>query len=366
MSSESSKIVDNLGVAGCYHPHIDSKNFSFLEPITRDKKVIFIAESRHYVPEFKETLFDIALYLHRHAELRVVALESLYGLHPFLEDASLGKIPVSETPSGSFEGKIAEYNRELDEESKLLVTSIDIEHSINHTKDLTVKYLSYLAELATWPDVALGLKEAITRLYDLKERNETHAYLNDLAERFERSRAHFPDHSIEEIGFSLELMHASVDYQLLPREESVEFEEIRGKYFRATIQRALAKAEARNGSLLCFVGATHAVKTPKPADEPWCGQWTEACYFAQEYPKTTGKTASILLCVATHKGQSSYSEDIGPLEKVYLDSAPQSKMSFLDLSGQDINSLGLVDSKYVSQHGPKFDGILFFWDVTSL
>jgi len=364
MNSEVSKIADDLDLAGYYHPDVDGKDFSFLEPITRDKKIIFIGEGRHYVPEFKKALFDIAVYLHRHDNLRVVALESLYGLHPFLEDTSLGKTTASETQTESFEGKIAEYNRELDEEDKLLVTSIDIEHSINHTKEITVKYLSYLAKRASCPDVVLGLSEAIAGLYELKERDEIHTYLNSLAESFERNRTHFLEQIVEEIGFSLELMHASVDYQLLLGEESVEFEEIRGKYFRATIQRALAKAEARNGSLICFVGATHAVQTPKPPDDIWCGQWTEACYFAREYPKTAGKTTSILLCAATDKGQSGYSEDIGPLEKECLNSDPQSKMSFLDLTGYNTSNLGLLDSNYVLENGPKFDGILFFRDVT--
>jgi len=261
--------------------------------------------------------------------------------------------------------KIAEYNKGLAEKNKLLVTSIDIEHSINHTKDVTVRYLSYLADQAASTAASQELRRVINRLHDLKERGEIHSYLNDLEDRWDKNKGHFADDVIEEIRFSLELMHASVDYQLLPREDTVEFEEIRGKYFRATIQRALAKAEERNGALLCFVGAVHAVKTPKPANDYLCGQWTEACYFAQEYSPSAGKTASILLCAATYKDQSGYSEDIGPLEEACLDSVPQSKMSFLNLSQLDMSKVGATDTQYVSQYGPKFDGIVFLRGVTS-
>lgn len=366
MSSTDRELMSKFDVTDCYHPYIDGKDFSCLESITRDTKIIFMAESRHYVAEFKDAFFDIAVYLHQHANVRVVALESLYGLHPFLEDASLGKIPISsEVPFEPFVEKIAEYNKDLAQKNKLLVTTIDIEHSINHTKDVTVRYLSHLADYATLSTASQELKKVINKLHDLKERGEIHSYLNNLEEHWERNKEHFADDVIEEIRFSLELMHASIDYQLLPREDTIEFEEIRGKYFRATIQRALAKAEERNGILLCYVGATHAVKTPKPANEHWCGQWTEACYFAQEYPPTAGKTASILLCAAAYKNQSDYSEDIGPLERVCLDSAPQSKVSFLNLSRLDMSTVGVTDTRYVSQYGTKFDGIVFLRDVAS-
>ncbi len=358
-------MISAFDVTDCYH-QIDGKDFSCLEPITRDKNIIFIGESRHYVPEFKDAFFDITVYLHQHANVRVVALETLYGLHPFLEDVSLGKIFISsEMRFEPFVEKLAEYNKELAEKNKLLITSIDIEHSINHTKDVTVRYLSRLADCATLSTVSQGFKEEINRLYALNGRGEIHSYLNDLEERWERNNEHFADDVIEEIQFSLELMHASVDYQLLPREDTVGFEEIRGKYFRVTIQRALAKAGKRNGSLLCSVGSVHAVKTPKPANDYLCGQWTEGCYFAQEYPPTAGKTASILLCAATYKEQSGYSEDIGPLERACLDSAPQSKMSFLNLGQLDMSKVGATETQYVSQYGPKFDGIVFLRGVTS-
>jgi len=62
----------------------------------------------------------------------VYAKEAVYGAHPFLEAASLGK-PNALMPT-IIPRQILEFNSKQPTDKKILMTALDVEHSIEITK----------------------------------------------------------------------------------------------------------------------------------------------------------------------------------------------------------------------------------------
>ena len=338
---------------------VNTGDFGFLDAAVEGKRIIFVGESPHGVREFHDVLFPLLCHLHRHRRLRVVAFEAMYGLHPVFEAVSLGRREFAEGPR--LLKLIAEYNEAQAE--PLLATCVDIEHAISHTKPATVRYLSYLADCADSDEAAERLRGHVSKLPRLRERSELHGFLDTLGSLFHEDRRAFPSEDMDEIRFSLELMHASVDSHLLPYADTVEHAERRGKYFRASITRALAKAERRDGILLCYVGGAHVSKQPRTADEPCCGRWSEAEYFANVHPSTRGKVASLTFVAASYGGQEGYTDSLCDAERAYLDAAPPtSTVAYMDVQ-MLVGEATDATCASLSPDGPKHDGVFLFRDV---
>jgi len=344
------------------------EDFSCVLPQVKDASAIFLGDSRHYIPEIKRIRLELSIFLAQHCDVKVIAFESMYGLHPFMEAESMGKVKTADYVSSA----ILNYNNKVPEDKKVLVTALDVDHSINHSKSKTVKYFEYLAALSSSPKCTTALKQAIPKLLSLKERKELHRYLDELEKIFNQYKDTFSTKDWDEVSFSLKLMHASVDFQLitlkwqwaaLSRGMSIRLAEIRAEFFRKTIERALAKADVRKGKLVCIVGGAHITKVPLGWEDNLIGKWAEADYFHRIHGNTQGKVASILVNALSFKGRPyKKKNDLDDIAYELIDD--DSELLYIPLTPLKDHAGELAWSKYFSKHGPKFDGVIFLKNAT--
>jgi hypothetical protein len=343
------------------------EDYSCVLPQVEDASIIFLGDSRHYIPEIKSIRLELGVFLAQHANVRVIGFESMYGLHPFMAAESMGKAETSDYVSST----ILDYNTRVPDNSKVLVTALDVDHSINHSKSKTVKYFEYLAALSSSDKCVTELKQAIPKLLSLKERGELHRYLDGLETTFSQYRDTFSAEDWDEVSFSLELMHASVDFQLitykwqrvpLSRKMRIRLHEIRAEFFRKTVERAFAKASERKGKLLCIVGGAHIVKGPLGKGNSLIGKWAEADYFHRIHADTQGKVASILVNALSFKGQPY--EKKNDLDDIAYEMLADGELLYIPLAALANHSEDLAWSEYFSSHGPRFDGVIFLRKAT--
>jgi len=345
----------------------DGEDFSCVLPQLQGAEIIFAGESPHWVPDVRAAIVRFALQLAAEHDLRVMAFESLYGRHPFMEMSSLGLAGPEATTSGVPEAIVA-YNQQVPEARRLLATAIDIEHSINHSKPATVKYLSHLASRSDSAVAAEELRSSARRLLELDKRQEIHDWLDELADVFARHRSGFAAADWQEVDFSLGLMHASVDYQLLWSRD-VQFggiwkwhQELRGRYFRETVKRALNKARARQGRLLCYVGGAHAVRTPLSDGGSIVGKYTEAHWFGEHFAQTRGHVASILFKVLSYRDKEY--RKTGDLDDIAHELIGEADYLYVPLDALDQHAAELAWSRFFSKDGHKYDGVMFLANVS--
>lgn len=346
-------------------------DLSCLLPQIKPAPIIFLGESpRHGIPEVKQAGVALAIDLARHAQVRVVGFEWIYGMHPFVEAESLGQ----PTDKPHVEPEILRYNASAPDNRKLLVTALDIEHSLGHAdKSGTIRYLENLANRSSSRESATILKCAITKLPSLKNANELHSFLNDLQVLFESQETTFGPEDWEELTFSLALMHGSVDfqnaYQKEARGERIGADELafgydrRAEFFRRTIERALLKARARGGSLVCYVGGAHAIKTRMKQSGSLVQQRAEAAHFHHSHPATRGQVKSILIQAVSFQGQ--HFSRKWDLDDIAYDMLRDGEWLYMPLAMLATPADDLSWSQYFSPDGPKHDGILFIKGATS-
>jgi len=356
------RIISQSNVA-----HPVNGDFSCLLSQVEDASVIFLGESPHHTIEIRQAVMELSVFLAKHANARVVGFESLYGLHPFLEAESIGDLASTQHISPV----ILNYNRRVPVDQKLLVTALDIEHSINHSKHYTVNFLTHLAARSSSDQGQKKLMQFIPELSSLKEREQLHTYLDELEILFNTYKETFAAEDWEEVSFSFELMRASVDYQMsyagkrnLVRSRSgiMAIEGIRAEYFRKTVERALTKAEERDGKLICYVGGAHAVKTPSEMYDVPLGQRTEADYFNQIHPRSKGRVASILLHAISFKNKA-FRKSLD-LDDIAYELMGDAGLLYIPLAALMKNCDNLSWSKYFTKSGPKYDGVIFFKNVS--
>ena len=110
----------------------------------QDAEIVFVGEDRHHIPAVIDVAFRLGLSLADHSSIKVFALEGLYGFHPFMEQASLSALSAD-----AFDELVVQYNQRKPEAERILMTAIDIEHSIAMPNIwyLAADYLFHLAHL---------------------------------------------------------------------------------------------------------------------------------------------------------------------------------------------------------------------------
>ncbi|MCE5187127.1 MAG: hypothetical protein LLF76_13480 [Planctomycetaceae bacterium] len=249
------------------------------------KDVIFLGEV-HQIPELYEAAYQIILLVAAERPL-VYAKEMVYGMHPFLEDGSMGR--ANPVYTYTLAQPLAQFNERQPPDRKILMTALDVEHTIEHDKASTVRFLQELVRRSSSQDVRDALESHIPRLTDTKSFDEVDAYLRELNNLFISNLKTFSAADQDEIRFSLDLLQASNTYR---RHNATRWTDLRFfnqgvylryEYFKKTIVRAHEKAQQRNAALLCHVGNGHAT---------YGSRW-EAHYFARKYPPTRGKVFAI-------------------------------------------------------------------------
>lgn len=290
------------------------EDHGYLDPLLSGKRILFLGES-HYVPKIQAAEADLAIEARRRLGFGVLAMESLYSGWPFLEALSLdggtsvtrdGRTAAESLLVTPIRARVLAYNRKVPAGERLMVTAVDIDHAIYHTKPKTIQYFEYLASRSS---SEVGRKELLAEIPTLllvRNLEETLSYLSRLEVLFQAHEPSFLASDMEEIRFSLDLERNSARYQYGWRKEAMEIgaqknpetEELRGRFFRQSITRALHKAEAAGTSLICVVGGAHAIKSEFGPGDSIVGRIAEARYFEMEFPGTLGRTASIMIMEA--------------------------------------------------------------------
>lgn len=338
---------------------LPDSNFENLPSDLKENEIIFLGEYEHRSRPLSLAASKLAVYLASHRPV-VYALESRYGSHPLFEAVSLGKEKATIDPM-LYPEAIQAFNSSQTADKKILLTAIDIEHTIYHTKSYTVHFLQELAQRSTSDVARRIIQNHIPQLTTQDTFDKVNRYLEELKGVFLQHLGTFSPEDQDEILFSLDLLQASNQFYqyisdwrirrfyLTPRGWN-----IRAQYFKKTIERAYHKAQRRKAILLCRVGAPHASLTDK---------YYEALYFAKKYSPTKGKVVSIGLVPVyynireTNDNVTGKHNDIDSIVKILMKGDECSYLSLSKLQENTNNSFKW--SKYYSNSGPKYDGLLF-------
>jgi len=333
---------------------LPDNNFEHLPSDLKENEIIFLGEIHKVIPLI-HAAERFAVYLATSKPV-VYAMELCYGLGPFMEAASLGH--PKKAKQGWSSKYIQAFNSKQTADRKILMTAIDIEHTIYHTKSDTVLFLQDLAGRST-SDVARGIiQKEIPQLTTQYTFGKVNSYLKKLRGLFLEHLDTFSSEDQDEILFSLDLLQASNWYHQYDvaggiTEALMRPWDIRQKYFTKTIKRAYRKAQKRKAVLLCRVGASHIN----------LGRKTEARYFARDYSLTKGKVVTIRLAPLyydTTKVDDADAEKHSDIDSIVKVLMKDYKYSYLSLSElQQNTNTSFKWSKYYSNSGPKYDGLLF-------
>jgi hypothetical protein len=357
---------------------LPDKSFENLPSSLTENEIIFLGET-HNIRALHQAAAKLAVYLATDRPV-VYASESVYSAGSFLEAASLGN-PKPVVLQGMGNKPIAipdcirAFNSNQTEDKKIVMTTIDIEHSIYHTKSDVVLFLQDVANRST-SDVALQeINSEIIPLPAQDTYEKMDSYLRRLQKIFQQHFDTFSSEDQDEILFSMELFRASNYYQYTrvkidqsPKHDYASLNKFRTKYFIKTIERAYQKAQKRNAILLCRVGSMHASLAQK----------TEARYFAQSYPLTKGKVAAIRMVPLYYDASevnniSTDQNDVASVVKTLMKDNDYSYLSLSDLQKRTDRSFNW--GKYFSRwaepgfeayygrnavnDAPKYNGLLF-------
>jgi hypothetical protein len=331
---------------------LPDNKFENLPPSLKENEIIFLGET-HNVKPLIQASDKLSVYLASHKPV-VYADEGCYGLGPFMEAASLGN-PKTAMPMRLPEC-ILEFNSNQTEDKRILMTAIDIEHSIYHSKATTVRFLLDLASRSTSDTASQAINKEIAQLTAQDTYDKMNRYLKKLKDVFLQHFDTFSSEDKDEILFSMELLAASNRYQYVNRGIIKSWQnpqEIRYCYFNKTIERAYKKAQKNKAILLCRVGSWHISMDYK----------CEARYFAKDYSLTKGKVATILLVPLDYDASEindAVTEKYNDIDSVVKTLMKDNEYSYLSLSDLQKNTNNSFNwSKYYSNSGPKYDGLLF-------
>lgn len=328
---------------------LPADNFEKLPPSLKENKIVFLGED-HNVKPLADAADRLAVYLANYNPV-VYAVESCYGLGPFMEAASLGNPRTAKNIV--VPGNIQRFNAsQAHDKNKILMTAIDIEHSIYHTKTDSVLFLQDLASRST-SDVALQeINREIAPLTAQDTYDKTNRYLENLEKVFLKHFDTFSSEDQDETVFYFDLLHASNRYQYIKQDWRTA-RPVRYRYYKETIRRAYRKARKREAILLCRVGSWHI------SSDYEC----EARYFARDYALTKGKVAAIRLVPLyndAHETNDTVRDKHDDIDSFVMRLMKDSECSYLSLSDlQKGTNNSFAWCEYYSKGHPKYDGLLF-------
>ncbi|MHC4758053.1 MAG: hypothetical protein ACYTE8_05310 [Planctomycetota bacterium] len=338
---------------------LPDSDFDYLPSDLKENEIIFLGEI-HKMPHLYMAASRLAIYLANHKPV-VYAVECNYSFGPFLEAASLGnpKSVIFKSYGNKpvrIHGVIEAFNSGQTADRKILMTALDLEHSVYHTKSDTVLFLQDLANRSSSDTTKQIINEKIIQLTDQDTYDKMNSYLEELKKVFLQHLNTFSSEDRDEILFSMELLMASNYYQYHKKDyknDRHNAHKLRYRYFKKTIERAYRKAKKREAILLCRVGNTHARLDYK----------LEARYFAKKYSPTKGKVAAINMVPLyydareTNDAVTEEHNNIDSIVKTLMKDYEYSYLALSELQQKTNNSFKW--SKYYSNSGPKYDGLLF-------
>ncbi|HRY52062.1 MAG TPA: hypothetical protein P5186_28870 [Candidatus Paceibacterota bacterium] len=315
----------------------------------KSKEIVFLGEV-HNVPALHRAADDLVLGL---ASTRpvVYAWEGCYSVSPFYEAASLGK-PNPLSPQQPIPPQIMVFNSTNIPARQIMLTAVDVVHTIYHSKEHPVRYLTEMAHRSTSPAACQALEAHIPRLTATKTYEEVQEYLREAARLFQQHVATFSAADQEEIRFALDLFEASNRYQhasqgLIKTPENPQ--QVRYEFFIKTIDRAYLKAQQRNAILVTRLGGWHVNLT-----------WRcEAKHFAIDNPATKGKVMAVQLLPVHDEGGKESAEgiDLVAAVKALMKPGHYCYLALPQLNGAVRRALKY--SQYYPGNRPICDGLLF-------
>ncbi|MBN2589688.1 MAG: hypothetical protein JXA96_07490 [Sedimentisphaerales bacterium] len=329
---------------------MDSNDFQALPSSLVENEIIFLGEIHNSRPLITAAS-HFAVYLANQKPV-VYALEACYGSHPLFEEVSLGG--EKQINPDIYTEIIRTFNSNKPIDKKIMMTALDLEHAIYHTKAATVTFLKDLAQRSNSDNAIQYLDKEIGLLTVQNTYDKMDSYLNNLKNLFQKYFDTFPPDDRKEINFSFKLLKASNLYQYIRRglkNDHRKSDDIRYKYFTETIKRAYHKAKQRDSILICRIGNWHLKLDNKKG---------EARYFAKKYSKTKGKVAAIrMVPIYENAENNKISQDniIDSIAKNLMEDCQYSYLSLHELKKAANNSFKW--NEHFSKSGPKYDAILF-------
>lgn len=313
------------------------------------KKIVFLGEV-HSIPALHRAADDLVVGLAA-ARPVVYAWEGCYSLSPFYEAASLGR-PNPLSPQQPIPPQIMAFNSTNIPARQIMLTAVDVVHTIYHSKEHPVRYLQEMASRSSSASVREALGARIPRLTSTKTYDEIQDYLHELRRLFQDHAATFSVPDEEEIRFALDLFEASNRYQHafqgLIKVPGGPWQ-IRYEFFNKTITRAYQKAQQRKAILVARVGNNHAALTHP----------CEAKYFALHNRATKGKVLVVQMLPVYNEGgkTSTGGVDLAAAVKPLMKPGYYCYLGLPRLHG-DFRRV-LKSSDYYPGNWPLCDGLLF-------
>ena len=330
----------------------DGSNLIKLSDVLCDNEIIFLGEV-HGIAPLIETAAQLSVHLAKHRPV-VYASELTYGLSFFVEPVSLG----NPTPSTNYNIPkcIKEFNYNQNAENKILVTAIDVEHSVYTNKRATSVYLLELVSRSSSSNAKELIGKEVAQLSNQDSFANMDRFLKRLKKVIVRHIDTFAPEDQEEVMFFMELLVASNRFYRYTNESGISKFwliprgwDIREEYFIKTVERAYWKAQKRAAILLCRVGIGHIT-----ADKKNLGR-----HFRQAYRPTKGKVACVNMMPIYYDNSEPNCPDksIDSVVKHLMKDYEYGYLSLNDL--QKNTDYSLSWSRHFYGKRPKYDGILF-------
>lgn len=255
----------------------------------QDKEMLFVGEYVHGNAAIERLVARLAVELARASDFRILARESLYCLHPAWEQASL-----EARPGRGIEEQIIAYNASVPRRERILVTTVDLAHSIKHSPRLVSAFLEPLCGRSADPAAREQLLGYCRTLAGATTGEAKLAFIQGLRELSGTCWTGFDPGDAAELGFYLDLLEVSLqDTRGQDEAANMKAADTRNRWFIQTIERALDRTRQHGGRMVCHTGAPHAYKTYTGVEDYYVGAMPEARHFNQQvFP---GKVYSLLV-----------------------------------------------------------------------
>ena len=329
--------------------------------------MVFLGEYPHECPDIQSAIADTAVSLAQRKQLRTLAAESVYALYPKLENDSGKGLPVNLVGQA-----INTFNSTAAEAERIIVTSIEIEHSVRHSRHQTARFFRYLSSRSSVPVVQDEMAGIASSLADLTDGKEIYDAAGRFESVFEMNTRSFDEDAIREIRFAVNLTRSSLAFDMPEHRgpnESFTTDELamfssRAHWFRETIRNARQRLRHCGRGMICWVGMHHAALKPVVSWEPGNPTWPEAYYFNMVNRGTVGSVCSIMVRALTYGSfeQPLFSDD-DPIDGSVQSWIGSESVGFLRLPERAEVPADWRDSQYYVNGEPLFAGIVFLKEV---
>ena len=321
---------------------------------THSKEMLFIGEYLHSNQQIQFYVNELVVKLAMNSDFRIFAKESVYCLHPILESKSANCIN-----SNHIANSIIEYNKAISEDKRIIVTSIDMAHSIKYSPQLVKNCLEAIIARNTNDDFNSVIKEILKDLEQLDSNEKKEEFIQKLSRNIAEYKNELDPEIYDELKFYGDLLYHS----LIRKDPQNEYEykkqaDLRNEWFIKTVLRALKRTKKYNSKMICYVGAPHAYKNYLNKDDYYVGTVPEAKFFNES--EIPGKVHSILIRPFYRDYFGNKTDRIlNKIEKAAYRKIGLNQSIYVDLNEFKNRNERLEDVGYYNLNNTQYDGIIY-------